>query len=103
MLKDSKIFCILKKNFYLFILIALFIILCVSYILIIPAFEAPDETWHFGYAFYLSKYNNMPSLYNEQVPIPIKQYIKKNMDKNSVNDFIYKKNNKYSINNLKKP
>jgi len=63
-----------KKNINLFIVIVLFIILCVSYILIIPVFEAPDENWHFMYAFYISKYNRIASVYKES--IPVKQYIK---------------------------
>ena len=66
-----------KKNINLFIVIVLFIILCVSYILIIPVFEAPDENWHFSYAFYISKYNRIPSEYNES--IGYEQYIKKSI------------------------
>ena len=67
-----------KKNIYLFIVIILFIILCASYILTIPVFEAPDENWHFFYVFYLSKYNKMTSEYNES--IPIEQYIKEHLN-----------------------
>ena len=74
-----------KKNINLFIVIVLFIILCVSYILVIPVFEAPDEQWHFSYAFYLSKYSKIPSQYDWQ--IPIKQYIKENIEENSLNVF----------------
>ena len=63
-----------KKNINLFIVIVLFIVLCVSYILIIPVFEAPDENWHFIYAFYMSKYNRISSVYTES--IGYEQYIK---------------------------
>ena len=66
-----------KKNINLFIVIILFIILCVSYILIIPVFEAPDENWHFMYAFYISKYNKTTSTYNEN--ISSEQYIKEHV------------------------
>ena len=94
MIKDKKSVSILKGNLYLFIVIILFIVLCVSYILIIPVFEAPDEPWHFSYAFYLSKHNNLPSQYNEKVPI--EQYIKENMGENSLNVFYM--DDKYMIN-----
>ena len=85
MIKDKKNVCILKENFFLLIVIILFIVLCVSYILIIPVFEAPDENWHFSYAFYLSKHNQLPPPYNE--PVSIEQYIKENMGENSLNVF----------------
>ena len=78
MVKDRKIYGILKENINLLIVIILFIVLCVSYILVIPVFEAPDEPGHFLYAFYISKYNKIPSPYNE--PISTEQYIKENID-----------------------
>lgn len=78
MVKDRKIYGILKENINLLIVIILFIVLCVSYILVIPVFEAPDEPGHFLYAFYISKYNKIPSPYNE--PMPTEQYIKENID-----------------------
>jgi hypothetical protein len=93
MIKGSSINDIFKKNIYFFIVIVLFIILCVSYILIIPAFEAPDEPWHFSYAFYLAKYNKMPSQYNEHVSAT--QYMKNNTEKNSLN--VLYMDNKYMI------
>jgi len=67
-----------KRNINLFIVIILFIILCVSYILTVPVFEAPDEDYHFLYAFYISKYDRVPSKYNE--PISANQYVKDHTD-----------------------
>ncbi|MFC2145631.1 hypothetical protein ACFLQQ_04800, partial [Actinomycetota bacterium] len=58
-----------RKNYYLFIVIALFIILSISYVLTIPVFEAPDENYHFLYSFYISKYNKIYSKYNEIIPV----------------------------------
>ena len=78
MVKDRKIFGILKENINLLVVIILFIVLCVSYILVIPVFEAPDEPGHFLYAFYISKYNKIPLTYNES--ISPEQYIKENID-----------------------
>jgi hypothetical protein len=69
-----------KKYINLFIVIALFIILCISYILIIPVFEAPDENWHFMYVFYMSKYNKTTAVYNENITYG--QYIKENANSN---------------------
>ena len=65
------------SRIFLLIIIS-FIILCVSYIIFIPVFEAPDEPGHFLYAFYISKYNRIPEPYNET--ITTKQYIIKNID-----------------------
>ena len=78
MVKDRKIYGILKENINLLIVIILFIVLCVSYILVLPVFEAPDEPGHFLYAFYISKYNKIPPPYNE--PVSTEQYIKENID-----------------------
>jgi len=77
---------ILKENINLLIVIILFIVLCVSYILVIPVFEAPDEPGHFLYAFYISKYNKIPSPYNEL--ISTEQYIKENIDE-KVDKYFY--------------
>ena len=74
-----------KRNINLFIVIILFIILCVGYILTIPVFEAPDEPGHFLYAFYISKYNRIPSKYNES--ISVNKYISENIDKNLDKEF----------------
>jgi len=62
-----------RQHINLFIILIIFIILCFCYALIIPVFEAPDEQWHFMYAFYISKYNRISSVYNEGKSI--KQYI----------------------------
>jgi hypothetical protein len=91
MVKDRKIYGFFKGNINLLIVIFLFIVLCVSYILIIPVFEAPDEPGHFIYAFYISKYNKLPSTYNE--PIKAEQYIKENIDEKA-NKVLYM-DNKY--------
>jgi len=82
-----------KKNINLFIVIVLFIILCVSYILIIPVFEAPDENWHFMYAFYISKYNRIPSLYTES--IGYEQYIQEHV--NDVQNPMFFMDEKYML------
>ena len=84
--KDRKIFSILKENINLLIVIILFTVLCVSYILVIPVFEAPDEPGHFLYAFYISKYNKIPSPYNES--ISTEKYIRENIDE-KVDKFFY--------------
>jgi len=68
----------LNKNIYYFIIVILFIILNISYILIVPVFEAPDENYHFLYSFYLSKYNKLFSKYNENVSR--NQYIQEHID-----------------------
>ena len=68
----------IKKYTYLFIIIILFISLCLSYILTIPVFEAPDENYHFLYSFYISKYNKLFSNYNEN--ISVNQYIQEHID-----------------------
>jgi len=83
--EQRGIFNRLNVNVYLYIIIALFVILCVSYILVIPVFEAPDEQGHFLYAFYISKYNRIPSQYDET--ISTNQYIKENIDRNADNTF----------------
>ena len=57
----------LKTSINLLIVLILFIILCTSYILIIPAFEAPDENYHLLYSFYISKYNKVYERYNEDI------------------------------------
>jgi hypothetical protein len=67
----------IKKYIYLLIII-LFISLCLSYILIIPVFEAPDENYHFLYSFYISKYNKLFSKYDENISVD--QYIQENID-----------------------
>jgi len=84
-IENGRLFDKFKVNINLVIIIILFIILCISYILIIPVFEAPDEQGHFLYAFYISKYNRIPSKYNE--PVSSVQYIKENSDKNADNTF----------------
>jgi hypothetical protein len=67
-----------KKYINIFIIIILFISLCLSYILTIPVFEAPDENYHFLYSFYISKYNKLFSKYNES--ISVNQYIQEHID-----------------------
>jgi len=84
-IEKSRLFGKFKTNINLVIVIILFVILCVGYILIILVFEAPDEQGHFLYAFYISKYNRIPSQYNETVS-PV-QYIKENIDKNADKTF----------------
>jgi len=91
MIERRSLFCNFKVDIYLIIVIIIFIILCVSYIVVIPVFEAPDEQGHFLYAFYISKYNRIPSQYNE--PISTTQYIKENIDKNA--DKVFYMDDKY--------
>jgi len=67
-----------KRDINLFIAIILFIILSVSYVLVIPVFEAPDENYHLLNSFYISKYNKIYFTYNE--PIPRSQYVKDRID-----------------------
>ncbi|MDD3818390.1 MAG: glycosyltransferase family 39 protein, partial [Actinomycetota bacterium] len=74
-----------KINIYLVVVIVVFIILCVSYVLVIPVFEAPDEPGHFLYAYYISKYNKLPSQYNESISTT--GYIKENIDENADKTF----------------
>jgi hypothetical protein len=74
-----------KININLVIIIILFVILCISYILIIPVFETPDEPGHFLYVFYISKYNSIPSQYNET--ISTNRYIEENIDENADKTF----------------
>jgi len=88
--KNRKIYGILKEKINLLIVIILFVVLCVSYILIIPVFEAPDEPGHFLYAFYISKYNKIPSPYDET--ISAEQYIRENIDE-KVDKFFYMDDN----------
>ncbi len=91
MLNKKRILNFFKENFNLFVIIILFIVLCVSYILTIPVFEAPDECGHFLYSYYIAKYNKIPREYNE--PIPSKQYIEENIDKNA--DKVFYTDEKY--------
>jgi len=67
---------LLNKYGYLFIII-LFISLCLSYILIIPVFEAPDENYHFLYSFYISKFDGLYSIFQnlmDYIPDTMKIY-----------------------------
>lgn len=81
----NKFFFIKRINFYLFIVLLLFILVCSAFTLILPIFEAPDEPGHFLYAFYISKYNKIPLMYNES--IPTSEYIRKNLDKDLSRNF----------------
>lgn len=56
-----------------------------GFIFINPIFEANDESGHFQYAFYISKYNKLPSVYNEE--ISRLDYIKENIDENPTDVF----------------
>ena len=74
-----------EERLYLLIVILIFTILCMGFIFINPIFEANDESGHFQYAFYISKYNRIPSVYNE--PISREEYIKKYIDENPTDVF----------------
>lgn len=74
-----------EERLYLLIVISIFTILCMGFIFINPIFEANDESGHFQYAFYISKYNRIPSVYNE--PISREDYIKKYIDENPTDVF----------------
>ena len=74
-----------EERLYLLIVILIFTILCMGFIFINPIFEANDESGHFQYAFYISKYNRIPSVYNE--PISREDYIKKYIDENPTDVF----------------
>jgi len=79
---DEKfVYNIFKRNINLLVIIIIFIIICCGYIITLPVFEAPDEPGHFLYAFYISKYNRIPSYYEE--PVSEIDYIKENIDKDT--------------------
>lgn len=57
-----------------------------GYIFINPIFEANDESGHFQYAFYISKYNRLPSIttfYLNSEQMSMYEYIEKNIGKES--------------------
>ena len=74
-----------KKYIYFLIVILIFILLSTAFVLINPIFEANDESGHFQYAFYISKYNRIPSAYNE--PISREDYIESNIGEKSTQIF----------------
>ncbi len=76
----------IKRHHYFLVVIFLFIIIALGHVLTIPAFEGPDESGHFLYSFYISKYNRIPQVYSESIS-PSKYIIEKTG--NGLNDVFY--------------
>ena len=76
MIKDNN--RLKQQRDYLILVIVTFAVLCTAFILINPIFEANDESGHLQYAFYIAKYNRLPSVYDE--PVWMEKYIEENID-----------------------
>ena len=50
----------MRNRWYLPVTVVLYVLIAGMYSTWVPLFEAPDEVWHYGYAYWLAGGNGLP-------------------------------------------